>query len=186
MKAFTSVVLVSGLVGGAVVAQTDDSGAAADATQTNVLQAAQVVEVASNAPLIPIGPTRLSLRPGLGMTPRFEQLDANGDGRVSFEEFSRYNLARYTPELFAQMDVDASDTLEIAELAAAGERHILSMLDADGDGILTRAEFLALEERLEAAFATWDKDGDGYLTQQELPVLKRRFGKRRNRNTLVQ
>jgi hypothetical protein len=135
---------------------------------------------------LPVGPTRLSMRPGLGMTPRFQEMDTNGDGKISFEEFSRFNVARYTPRLFAQLDVDSSDTLEIAEIASQSDQDFLRMLDTDADGLITRKEFMAVADKLQEAFDKFDTNHDGFLTPDELTVLNRRFGKRRQRDVTVQ
>ena len=176
MKAYILAVLMAGalcrVTGAAESNQAQLSMGPADSAETNETQ-------------LPIGPTRLSMRPGLGMTPRFKEMDTDGDGKISFEEFSRFNLARYTPRLFAQLDVDSSDTLEIAEIASASDRDFLRMLDTDADGLITRTEFLAVGDRLREAFDKWDTNHDGFLTPDELTVLNRRFGKRRQRDVMV-
>jgi hypothetical protein len=139
----------------------------------------------TNETRLPVGPTRLSLRPGLGMTPRFQQMDTDGDGKISFEEFSRYNVARYTPQLFAQLDIDSSGALEISEIASESDKDFMRLLDTDADGVISRKEFTEVEDKLQEAFDRWDKNRDGFLTENELTVLNRRFGKRRQRDVLV-
>jgi hypothetical protein len=61
---------------------------------------------------------------------------------------------------------------------------LFKRLDADGDGSVSKAEFLASpraqqnKEAAEKRFATVDKDGDGKLSQDEFTAgMKRRGGK---------
>lgn len=102
-----------------------------------------------------------------------EQFDRNGDGRVERAEFDAFRLARYaeTDENGdGQVDVDEY-VLEYAvrhdrEIEAARARHIeqthtrFRSLDADGDGVVDRAEYDASGVR---AFAHADADGNGRI-----------------------
>lgn len=104
----------------------------------------------------------------------YEQLDVDGDGRVSLQE--------YTPDgslaaRFAERDLDADGFIDAAERrdwqrdnGQASERFKrwsqvgIAVHDQDGDDALSAAEFPGPPE----AFGRLDRDGDGRLTRQEL------------------
>lgn len=63
--------------------------------------------------------------------------------------------------------------------ARGGHGQMFQNLDKDGDGVVTKAEFLA---GAEARFAKMDKNGDGVLTKDDMPARPeggRRGGERR-------
>ena len=91
----------------------------------------------------------------------FEQLDVDGDGRVSFPEFASMMLALISPEqitpaarlAFSVFDRDGDGKLDATELtgalralkrSAADANLLLQQFDIDGDGTLELVEFLAL------------------------------------------
>lgn len=112
-------------------------------------------------------------------------LDADGDGRVTREEF-RPPKERRGSGLFGRADHDGDgqvtrEELESAISATSAERsermrdHMLQMfeeMDADGSGTVT------LEEATDHAFARIDTDGDGAVSQEE---AKHMHGKREHR-----
>lgn len=101
-------------------------------------------------------------------------IDANGDGGVQFAE-----IEAMRSRLFDRLDRDGDGVLSAAEVEATreraegrrgrglGGRH--AGFDGDGDGQITRAEFVAVPERLRRA----DVDGDGALARDELRALRR-------------
>lgn len=101
-----------------------------------------------------------------------ERHDANGDGKVSLEEFQGRNKER-----FAEMDVNGDGYITEDEVRSEmgtmrgrwqgrGERGPGAMIerhDANEDGKVSAEEFPGPAER----FSELDKDGDGFITQDE-------------------
>ncbi len=122
---------------------------------------------------------------------RFKAMDANGDGKVTKEERAAMRQARFD-ERFARMDSDGNGQISKAEFAAAHEARMggrgpqadgkrgpghrmgghggpmMGMMggraDADKDGVLTRAEFMAGPI---AMFDKADANKDGAVTADE-------------------
>ena len=64
---------------------------------------------------------------------------------------------------------------------SADPAKLLGRADTNGDGVITRAEFAAMRERL---FAKLDRNGDGYLTADD--QSHRRMGRRASGERLQQ
>ena len=103
----------------------------------------------------------------------FTRVDGNGDGLISAEEFSSADLRREDrPAGSMKHRPRPGHPFASAELDDA----LYAALDANGDGVLSRAEFstgaMADARRMlmqEHAFARMDRDADGYLTPDEFP-----------------
>jgi hypothetical protein len=111
----------------------------------------------------------------------FEMLDANRDGRVTFDESWTFVTTR-----FATADADRSGGLSIEEFAALrmraadapaprpeyaarGEQMRAAMfrgLDADRNGQVTLVE---IRPMVEARFRAMDVNGDGAVVREEMP-----------------
>ena len=100
---------------------------------------------------------------------RFDKLDANHDGVVTASEYVAAAVAR-----FKEMDVSGTGRLtadEIANSPQAHERaeriaaHIAKHLDTNGDGLVSKDEFLAAARQ---RFAKLDRNGDGFLSADEI------------------
>ena len=104
-----------------------------------------------------------------------KQMDANGDGMISFDEF-RPPEGRDTPEM--RMDSDGDGILSRDEVSAAATARTeealahFDRLDADGNGVVTQSE------RRRNAFNRMDSDGDGLITKRELKEVR---GERRRK-----
>ena len=106
---------------------------------------------------------------GLRAEMRFERIDADGDGAVTFTE-----LFQRVAEHFAEADADDSGLVTLEEIVAAVDNrraarmagHMLSRFDTDGDGRLAIDE---VEERLQKHFALLDFDNSGSVTEDEMP-----------------
>lgn len=94
---------------------------------------------------------------------RFEQLDTNGDGMLTFDEFQQGLSALSIVELrelWESVDIDRNGSIDYSEFLAA---------------TLDRTLYLQ-EEKLWAAFMTFDKDGSGKISAQELREVLGREG----------
>ena len=101
----------------------------------------------------------------------FDRIDLNKDGKI--------NLAEFTPvaeKRFLGIDVNKDNAVSTAEidasLQAALERRrnrILANLDADKNGIISRAE---LDKYVEAMVAGADTDSDGGVSFSEARIFK--------------
>ena len=107
--------------------------------------------------------------PGKGaMFERLKAADTNADGFISRTEAAA--LPRLA-ERFEQVDANRDGQVSFDELRAArgghGHRHGVGMkrADTDGDGKVSKAEALA---RAEARFARVDANSDGFITQDEM------------------
>ncbi|MBY0457598.1 MAG: EF-hand domain-containing protein, partial [Gemmataceae bacterium] len=97
-------------------------------------------------------------QPTPNSAPTLKALDADGDGKVSFEEFVAYYKVA-ADQLLRPQPVMPDN----AQNAAVTEA-VFKLLDANGDGKLTKDEVLAAEKLL----ATRDADEDECLSMQEL------------------
>ena len=124
------------------------------------------------AGLVAVGGLAIASEPYLPRAQKaFDRLDANKDGKLS--------LAEFTPvaeKKFMGIDVNKDDAVSAAEidasLQAAMERRrnrILSSLDADKNGSITRAE---LNKYVEAMVAGADTDSDGGVSFDEARIFK--------------
>ena len=107
----------------------------------------------------------------------FEAFDLNADGQVTREEVDQFRADR-----FAEIDTNGDGTVSEDEFVAhaqarAAERAVerFNALDADGDGILN-ADVLASMPRGDM-FSRLDQNDDGVITEDELS--SRRGGPRR-------
>jgi Ca2+-binding EF-hand superfamily protein len=113
--------------------------------------------------------------PRAGMM-RFDRLDADRSGDVTFEEFSTAMKSR-----IGQADRDGDGKMTVAEIASEIERmraeriarRIVERFDTDGDGMLTAAE---VESRQKKMFALLDRNDDGKVVKDEMPRRKFRRG----------
>lgn len=99
--------------------------------------------------------------------------DGNGDGRVTRSEFQALRALG-----FERLDANGDDQLTAQERSAAQGRMArqIAGADANGDGVVTEAEFLNQPAR---AFDRFDANNDEALDGEELAALRaamQRFG----------
>lgn len=100
---------------------------------------------------------------------RFERLDTNHDGVVTLDEYTAAAIVRFKALDSAGNGRVTAD--EIANSPSAHERaervsvRIVKRLDTNGDGAVSREEFLAAARQ---RFARIDRNGDGFITADEI------------------
>jgi EF hand len=112
-----------------------------------------------------------------GMMPPLEMLDADKNGDVTLEEFTKA-----ANERFAKADADKDAKLTVGEVAAEIERmraeqmakRMIARFDANDDGVLTTEESANAQKKM---FAMLDKNDDGKIVQSERPGKWGRHGK---------
>ena len=93
----------------------------------------------------------------------FDQLDADGDGRVSRAEMETYRAERLRSadrNGDGRLDPQEFETFWL-EVTRPMRIRAFQFLDADGDGVVGAAELQRPSDRM---FMRMDRDGDGYLT----------------------
>jgi len=110
---------------------------------------------------------------------RFERLDADSSGSVTFAEFSAPMLER-----FNEADADDNGVVTAEEIAAALEgrraermaERMIERFDIDGDEQVSADELVNRQEKM---FALMDRDDSGAVTEDELPRRFARHGGQR-------
>ncbi|MCV6593204.1 MAG: calcium-binding protein [Silicimonas sp.] len=120
-----------------------------------------------------------------GARPTFEELDVDGSGEITAEDFAALRENR-----FATMDADGSgdvtkDEFTAAAAARAGERAgaRFDRLDADGDGVLSRDVLESQRGRGMGArmLSRIDTDNSGGVSAEEFETAMERMGERRGK-----
>ncbi|MCO6386206.1 hypothetical protein [Aliihoeflea sp. 40Bstr573] len=85
-------------------------------------------------------------------------------------------------ELHKEIRADGVDQARFAEVVTARAEARFDQLDADGDGQISREEFLAnIDNRVERQFARMDRNDDGMLTSEDRPFRGGMRGERGQR-----
>jgi len=109
---------------------------------------------------------------GRGGMMRFDRLDTDNSGDVTFEEFSAMLKSRV-----GEADANKDGKITVDELAAEIEKiraervaqRLIDRFDTNGDGMLTAGE---VDSRQEKMFALLDKNDDGKIEKDEMPQRK--------------
>ena len=96
----------------------------------------------------------------------FDRIDSNGDGVISRAEYRAVQAARW-PQIDRNGDgyLAEDDFPRIAAQRARTQLGHVAYLDTDGDGRISRTEFL---DGPAPVFRRADRNGDGVLTRSEL------------------
>lgn len=123
-----------------------------------------------------------------GQGHRFEELDANSDGKITQAEMEAHRAAR-----FAAADTDGNGSLSASEMTATAEQRkadraarMIERIDANGDGEVSQEELANGSKRRGNGFDRMDANGDGEITKAEFEAAKEKrrafFEKRRHQN----
>jgi Ca2+-binding EF-hand superfamily protein len=104
-----------------------------------------------------------------GMMPSLDLADADKNGEITLEEFTKVATERFT-----SADADKNGQLTVAEVAAEIEKmrsermaaRVIGRLDGNGDGVLTAEEAQSAQKKM---FALLDKNDDGKIAANERP-----------------
>lgn len=130
-----------------------------------------VLGVVSAAMVVTAGAAAIAQgKHGHGQRPGFEEVDANGDGKITQEEMQARAAAR-----FGEADTDGDGAISrdemLAKAMARSEKRVDRMMrrmDADGDGKVSKAEMQQMRgKRMDRMIERMDADGDGALSKEE-------------------
>jgi Ca2+-binding EF-hand superfamily protein len=104
-----------------------------------------------------------------GMMPSLDQADADNNGEITLDEFTKVATERFT-----SADTDKNGQLTVAEVSAEIQKmrtermatRLIKRLDGNGDGVLTAEEAQSAQKKM---FALLDKNDDGKIVQAERP-----------------
>ncbi len=120
---------------------------------------------------------------GALMLQRFDQIDADKDGKVTEAEISAFRAQR-----FAAADADKNGSLSLEEMTAMqtaemqdriGQRaaRMIAHLDGNADGQISAEEFAA-GRGAKSPFQRADADGDGAISKAEAEDMAQRMADR--------
>ena len=120
-----------------------------------------------------------------GARPTFEELDIDGSGEITSEDFVARRESR-----FGELDTDGDGSVSEAEFIAAAQARAaqraadqFARLDSDGDGVLSRDVLEmgrggGMGERM---LSRLDTDGSGGISAEEFEAAQERFAERRGK-----
>ena len=111
------------------------------------------------------------------MRPSFADLDADGDGQITAQEFEAHRDAK-----FAEADADNSGELSLEEMSAMHEgrkmkdetraARMFKYLDKDSSGGISAAELHKNDDRIGKMIALADADENGTISEEEFDNMK--------------
>jgi len=126
-----------------------------------------------------------------GPVMNFEEIDTDGDGKLTQAEMEAHAKARFTAA-----DTDGNGKLSADEMKAAAEKRaeerraqraermvtrMLERMDADKDGELSFEEMPGQKSQADTMFGRLDADGDGAISKDEMDKARERFSEHRGK-----
>lgn len=107
---------------------------------------------------------------GHGERPSFEEVDTNGDGKITRDEMQAHAATR-----FGEADSDGDGAISREEMIAQAMARVetrvdrmMGRMDADDDGKVSQAEMQKMRDKhMGRMIERMDSDGDGTLTKEE-------------------
>jgi len=130
-----------------------------------------VLSVVSAAMVVTVGATAIAQgKHGYGQRPSFEEVDANGDGKITQDEMQARAATR-----FGEADSDGDGAISrdemMAKAMARAETRVdrmMDRMDADDDGKISQAEMQQMRgKHMGRMIKRMDTDGDGSLSKDE-------------------
>lgn len=109
-----------------------------------------------------------------GMMPSLDLADADKNGEITLEEFTKVATERFTAA-----DADKNGQLTVAEVSAEIQKmrneqmaaRMIERFDGNGDGVLTAEEAQSAQKKV---FALLDRNDDGKIAANERPKMGRK------------
>ncbi|MDJ0638522.1 MAG: EF-hand domain-containing protein [Paracoccaceae bacterium] len=135
--------------------------------------------------LIVVGGSAALAKGGERMALNFEELDADGSGEITTEDFATLRDNR-----FGELDADGDGSITKEEFTAASAARaseraeaMFDRLDADGDGVLSRdvieSQGRGGDRMGSRMIERFDADNSGGISAGEFEEAQARFGERR-------
>ena len=121
-----------------------------------------------------------------GMGAGFSDLDADGDGMLTEEEFAAAQSTWFASHdadgdgMLSQDELNAAILASLARMAEKRSAAIIGRLDADGDGMIAMDE-IEMDHDPARAFSRMDRDDDGMISESEFDRKKSRDGRKGRR-----
>lgn len=109
-----------------------------------------------------LGMVLLSAALALAADDLFKKIDKDGDGKVSWQEYSDAVAAKFTEHDKNRDGILASD--EIKSIGKEGAGKLIKKIDANADGKISKQEFL---NRAAFQYKKIDKNQDGFIDIKE-------------------
>lgn len=121
------------------------------------------------------------------MMERFDEIDADKDGKVTEAEIAAFRAARFTAadtDKNGSLSAEELSAMHMAEMQSRMGQHASKMierLDGNADGQLSAEEFAEMGQR-KSPFERADVDGDGAVSKAEAEAMMQMMADRGGKN----